>query len=201
MDAVQFGPQEDLGYRRPPVTASFDDLRRQGLPEVLFVSIDLPEGVIISDVNAFREMIEEAYQPPLALLLGEPDEHGNQLYRAVGRHGIAQWTVVAPRRSGWRITLARERDGQRQVTVEAWTKDFRHWYSRQRSRDEAGLVLATFMINARPDGRAPAKDPAGLGPHRLPEAAGHRLLRRPERPGPAQGPLRQHPPSRGRSRL
>lgn len=44
-----------------------------------------------------------------------------------------------------------------------WTKDFRHWYSRQRSRDEAGPVLATFMINARPDGRAPAKDPAGLG--------------------------------------
>jgi hypothetical protein len=163
MDAVQFGPWEDLGYRRPPVTASFEALRCQGLPEVLFVSIDLPEGVIIGDVNAFAAMIEEAYQPPTALLLSEPDEHGSQLYRAVGRHGIGQWTVVAPKRSGWRITLARERDGQRQVTVEAWTKDFRHWYSRQPSRDEIGPTLATFVISTRPDGRAPAKDPAELG--------------------------------------
>jgi hypothetical protein len=42
MDAVQFGPRDDLGYRRPPVTASFEDLRRQGLPEVLFVHSFLP---------------------------------------------------------------------------------------------------------------------------------------------------------------
>ena len=149
MDAVQFGPQEDLGYRRPPVTASFETLRRQGLPEVLFVSVDLPEGVIVCDVNAFGAMIEEACQPPTALLLDEPDEHGSQVYRAVGRHGIGQWTVVAPKRSGWRIRLARERDGQRQVTVEAWTKDFRHWYSRQRSRDEIGPLNLRSALRRR----------------------------------------------------
>lgn len=34
-----------------PVTASFEDLRRRGLPEVLFVHSSLPEGVTICDVN------------------------------------------------------------------------------------------------------------------------------------------------------
>jgi hypothetical protein len=37
MDVAQFGPRDDLGYRRPPVTAAYDGLRRRGLPEVLLV--------------------------------------------------------------------------------------------------------------------------------------------------------------------
>jgi hypothetical protein len=118
MDAVQFGSREDLGYRRPPVTASFEDLRRRGLPEVLFVHSFLPEGVTICDVNVFAAMIEEAYNPPRTLLLGAPDENGNQLCRGVGNNGIWEWAVVTPGwRSGWRMTLAPERDGQRRATV------------------------------------------------------------------------------------
>lgn len=72
MDAVQFGPRDDLGYRRPPVTASFEDLRRRGLPEVLFVHSFLPEGVTICDVNVFAAMIEEAYNLPRTLLMDAP---------------------------------------------------------------------------------------------------------------------------------
>jgi hypothetical protein len=147
VDAVQFGPQDDLGYRRPPVTASFEDLRRRGLPEVLFVNSGLPEGVTICDVNTFAAMIEEAYSPPMGLLVHEPGEHGNQLLWAVGFHGIGQWAVITPRRSGWRMTLAPERDGQRQVTVEAWTK--------KRDYEENGPALATFTIGTRPAGRRP----------------------------------------------
>ena len=45
VDAVQFGPRDHLGYRRPPVTASFGDLSARGLPRVLFVHTLLPEGI------------------------------------------------------------------------------------------------------------------------------------------------------------
>lgn len=31
VDAAQLGPGDELGYRRPPVTVSFEDLRRRGL--------------------------------------------------------------------------------------------------------------------------------------------------------------------------
>ena len=56
MDAGVSGPGEDLGYRRPPVTASFAALRRQGLPEVLFV-LYLPEGVAVCDTTVFAALI------------------------------------------------------------------------------------------------------------------------------------------------
>jgi hypothetical protein len=110
--AVQFGRRDDLGYRRPPVTASFADLRRRGLPEVLFVHSFLPEGVTICDVNVFAAMIEEAYHSPRTLLVDASDENGNQRCRGVGNNGIWEWAVVTPgRRAGWRMTLAPERDG------------------------------------------------------------------------------------------
>ena len=157
MDAVQFGPRDDLGYRRPPVAASFDDLRRRGLPEVLFVHAFLPEGVIICDVNVFAAMIEEAYNPPATLLIDAPDENGNQRCRGVGNNGIWEWGVLTPRRrSGWRMTLAPERDGQREATIEAVTYEHR--------RQVTGATLATFPVSTRPAGEPRAEHPVQLGP-------------------------------------
>jgi hypothetical protein len=51
MDVAQFGLRDDLGYRRPPATVSYDDLRRRGLPEVLLVHSWLPEGVTVCDID------------------------------------------------------------------------------------------------------------------------------------------------------
>jgi hypothetical protein len=164
MDAVQLGPRDDLGYRRPAVTASFDDLRRRGLPEVLFVHSFLPEGVTVCDVNVFAAMIEEAYNPPRTLLVDAPDENGNQRCRGVGNNGIWEWGVLTPgRRSGWRMTLAPERDGQRQATIEAVTYEHR--------RLVAGATLATFPVSTRPAGEPPAENPVQLGPK---DAMGYR---------------------------
>jgi hypothetical protein len=157
MDAVQFGPRDDLGYRRPPVTASFDDLRRRGLPEVLFVHSHLPEGVTICDVNAFAAMIEEAYNLPRTLLVDAPDEDGNQLCRGVGNNGIWEWLAVSPgRRPGWRMTLAPERDGQRQASIEAMTVEH--------GNAVTGPALANFSIASRPAGGPPAGTHVHLGP-------------------------------------
>lgn len=157
MDAVQFGPRDDLGYRRPAVTASFEALRRQGLPEVLFVHPFLPEGTTICDVNVFAAMIEEAYNPPQTLLLDAPDENGNQRCRGVGNNGLWEWAAVSPgRRSGWRMTLAPERDGRRQATVEARTVEHGH--------ELIDATLATFSISTRPAGQPVAESPVQLGP-------------------------------------
>ena len=157
VDAVQLGPRDDLGYRRPPVTASFEDLRRQGLPEVLFVHSFLPEGVTICDVSVFAAMIEEGYNPPVTLLVNMPDEDGNQLCRGFVGNGLWEWGVVTPgRRSGWRMMLAPERDGQRQVTVEERTVE--------NSRDVIGPTLVTFSISTRPSGQAPAGNPVLVDP-------------------------------------
>jgi len=164
MDAVQFGPREDLGYRRPPVTVSFEDLRRRGLPEVLFAHSFLPEGVTVCDVNVFAAMIEEAYSPPRTLLLDAPDAGGGQRCRGVGNNGIWEWGVLSPGwRSGWRMTLAPPRDGQRQVTIEAMTVEHR--------REVTGAMLATFPVSTRPAGRPPAETPVQLGPK---DAMGYR---------------------------
>jgi len=164
MDAVQLGPRDVLGYRRPPVTASFEDLRRRGLPEVLFVHSFLPEGVTVCDVNVFAAMIEEAYNPPRTLLVDAPDENGNQRCRGVGNNGIWEWAVLTPGpRSGWRMTLAPERDGRRQATIEALTYE--------RRRQVAGATLATFPIGIRPAGEAPAESPVQFGPK---DAMGYR---------------------------
>jgi hypothetical protein len=168
MDAVVSGPGEDLGYRRPPVTASFAALRRQGLPEVLFV-LYLPEGVTVCDITEFAALIEELYCLPGALLLDTPDETGHQLCRGVGNFGPWQWAVITPgRRSGWRMMLAPEHEHQRQVTFEAST--FEH------GRMLIGDTLATFPISARPDGRPPAASLLQRGPldamgYRRPPAA------------------------------
>jgi hypothetical protein len=157
MDAVQLGPREDLGYRRPPVTVSFEALRRRGLPEVLFVHSFLPEGVTICDINVFAAMIEEAYNPPRTLLVDAPDEHGNQLCRGLIGNGIWEWAVVTPgRRSGWRMTLAPERDGQRQATIEAMTIEHGH--------ELIGTTLATFPISTRPVGKPSASNPVLVDP-------------------------------------
>jgi hypothetical protein len=164
MDAVQFGPRDDLGYSRPPVTASFEELRRQGLPEVLFVHSFLPEGVTVCDVNVFAAMIEEAYNPPRTLLVDAPDENGNQRCRGVGNNGIWEWAVLTPRRrSGWRMTLAPERDRQRQATIEARTIE--------RGHELIGATLATFPISTRPAGQPPAGNPVQFGPK---DAMGYR---------------------------
>lgn len=164
VDAVQFGSPEDLGYSRPPVTASFEELRRRGLPEVLFVHSFLPEGVTICDVTVFAAMIEEAYNTPMTLLVDAPDENGNQRCRGVGNNGIWEWAVVTPgRRSGWRMTLAPERQGQRQAIIEARTFEHGH--------EVIGDTLATFPISIRTAGRPPAEGPVEFGPK---DAMGYR---------------------------
>jgi hypothetical protein len=157
MDAVQFGLREDLGYRRPPVTAAFEDLRRRGLPEVLFVHAFLPEGVTICDVSVFAAMVEEAYSGSRTLILDAPDGNGSQLCRGVGNNGNWEWAVVSPgRRSGWRMTLAAERDGQRQATIETST-----W---EHGRTITGATLATFPVGTRPADRSAAENDVQFGP-------------------------------------
>jgi hypothetical protein len=124
---------------------------------VLFVHSFLPEGVIICDINVFGAMIEEAYNPPRTLLVDAPDENGSQRCRGVGNNGIWEWAVVTPgRRSGCRMTLAPERDGQRQATIEASTIEHGH--------DVIGPTLATFPISTRPAGKPPAGNPIQFGP-------------------------------------
>ncbi len=170
MDAVQFGPRDELGYRRPPVTVSFEGLRRRGLPEVLFVHSFLLEGVTICDVTVFAAMIEEGYHTPQILLVDPPDEDGIQLVRGFNGNGLWEWGVVTPgQRSGWRMMLAPERDGQRQATVEARTiEDGGH--------EVIGRTLVTFSISTRPSGRPRAMSPvlvdppAGIMAYRRPPA-------------------------------
>jgi hypothetical protein len=169
VNAAQLGPGDELGYRRPPATVSFEDLRRRGLPEVLFVHSFLVEGVTICDVAVFAAMIEEGFHTPGILLVNPPGEDGRQLVRGFNGNGLWEWGVVTPGgRSGWRMMLAPERDGQRQVTVEARTIEDR--------REVIGRTLATFSINARPPGQAPAVSPvlvdppAGIMKYRRPPA-------------------------------
>lgn len=160
MNAVQFGPWDDLGYGRPPVTASFEDLRRRGLPEVYFAHPFLSDGVAICDVNEFAGTIEEAYKTIQTLQLDPPDEQGNQLSRSFGHSGYwgHGWGAITPgRRSGWRMTLGPEDDGRRQATINAATRG-------PGGREVIGTVLATFSITTRPEGQSPAEDPAQPGP-------------------------------------
>ena len=156
MESVQFGPRDNLGYRRPSVTASFADLRRRGLPEALFVHAFLPEGVAICDVNAFAVMIEEAFNPLRTLLIDPPDEHGDQLCRGVGNNGIWEWALITPRRAGWTLTLAPEHDGTRQATLKARIPE--------KESVEDRPTMATFPIRTRPAGQLPAENLLQLGP-------------------------------------
>jgi hypothetical protein len=156
MESVQFGPRDNLGYHRPPVTASFADLRRRGLPEALFVHAFLPEGLTICDVNTFAVMIEEAYNPPRTLLIDAPDEHGDQLCRGVGNNGIWEWALITPRRAGWTLTLASEHDGTRQATLKARIPE--------KEPVEDRPTVATFPISTRLAGQLPAVNLVQLGP-------------------------------------
>jgi hypothetical protein len=120
-----------MRYRRPSVTASFEDLRRRRLPQVFFVHPYLPEGVTVCDISGFAEMIEEAYQTPRTLSMAmEPDEDGNERCMGIGNNGMWEWMVTRPTklRNGQRhtsvlqsisqILIAPEIDGQRLCTVE-----------------------------------------------------------------------------------
>ena len=179
MDVISFGPLDDLGYRRPPATASFEDLRARGLPEVLFVHSFLPEGVTICDVNVFAAMIEEAYHPPRTLLVGPPDEDGSQQCRGLVGNGLWEWKVVSPAgrthtgtalNPGLWMTLAPERDGQRQATVATVE------HARGHAGEKVGPVLATFPLSIRPAGAPPTDGLVELGPL---EAMGGVRYRRP----------------------
>jgi hypothetical protein len=122
-------PPERPRVSRPPVTASFDDLRRRGLPEVLFVHSFLPEGVIICDINVFAAMIKEA-QAAGSRRYVRPDEYGNDQCAGLGGTGIWEWLVVragkpvngdryASLHQGiCRILFTPEKDGQRLCTVD-----------------------------------------------------------------------------------
>lgn len=129
MDAVQFGPRGRPRVPPTPVTASFEDLRRRGLPEVLFVHSFLPEGVPVCDVNVFAAMIEEAYQAAGPLHCVHRDEHGNEWCVGLGGTGIWEWQVAragkpvngeryaSPQQGTGRILFAPEKDGKRVCTV------------------------------------------------------------------------------------
>jgi hypothetical protein len=166
VDAVALGPRDDLGYRRPPVTVSFEDLRRRGLPAVVFVHSFLLEGVTACDVGAFAAMIAEAYHTPGMLLVNPPEEDGSQLVRGFAGNGLWEWGAVTPgRRSGWQLTLAPERDGWREATVSARRLE-------PGGRAVTGPVLVTFPVAARPPGRSPvlADPPDGIMQYRRPPA-------------------------------
>ena len=120
-----------MEYRRPPVTASFEDLRRRRLPQVLFVHPALPEGVTVCDINGFAAMIEEAYHIPFTLNMRMGlDENGNERCAGIGNNGKWEWRVTRPTRlrTGQRYTslyqgisqllIAPEVDGMRLCTVE-----------------------------------------------------------------------------------
>lgn len=120
-----------MEYRRPPVTASFEDLRRRRLPQVLFVHPFLPEGVTVCDISGFAEMIEEAHRTPFTLHMGRGlDEDGNEQCMGIGNNGLWEWMVSRPTklRNGRRYTsilqgisqilIAPELDGQRICTVD-----------------------------------------------------------------------------------
>jgi hypothetical protein len=152
MDAVQFGLREDLGYRRPPVTASFDDLRRRSLPEVLFVYRFLPEGVAVCDAGVFAAMIKEAHAAD-DLRFARPDERGNDQCVGLGGTGIWEWWVARPSKpvNGeryaspyqpiCRILLAPEKDGKRACTVDLGG------YAGHEPEDDSPI---TFTIRTRP---------------------------------------------------
>ncbi len=177
MDLALFGPRDELGYRRPPVTVSYDGLRRRGLPEVLFVHPFLPEGVTVCDIDAFAAMIEDAYHST-ALLMRPPDADGNQLCRALVGNGQWEWVLAGPAlRSDmglplgprlW-MKLAPERDGQREAVVATSTIG-------EGGRMAIGPILATFSISTRTAGEPPAGSPVELGPL---SAIGGRRYRRP----------------------
>jgi hypothetical protein len=128
---VTLGNMDAMEYRRPPATASFEDLRRRSLPQVLFVHPYLPEGVIVCDIGEFAAMIEEAYRTPYTLHMEmEPDENGNERCAGIGNNGMWEWMVTRPTklRNGQRYTsilqnisqilIAPELNGQRLCTVE-----------------------------------------------------------------------------------
>lgn len=167
MDVFSFGPRDELGYRRPPATASFEDLQARGLPEVLFVHSFLPEGVTICDVNTLAAMVEEAYHTPYAMRLWPPDEDGNQRCGGLGGNALGDWEVVTPAgrsRTGtalnprlW-VQLAPERDGHRQATVATVE------HAQGPTGEPVGPVLATFALSTRPAGAQPVDSPVELAP-------------------------------------
>jgi hypothetical protein len=141
-----------MGYRRPPVTVSFDDLSRQGLPRLLFVNGNLPEGIIACDISVFAAMIKEAYQDG-TLRYVRRDENGNDQCVGLGGTGIWQWAVVragkpidgeryaAPHQGICRILFAPEKDGKRLCTVDL------NGYPGHEPEDDSPI---TFTIRTRP---------------------------------------------------
>jgi len=122
--AVPLGPMNGMGYRRPPVTVAFADLRRQGLPEVVLTHLWLPEGAVVCDADAFGAMIEDAYRTPGTLHVHpDLDADGNEQCIGIGAERSWRWEMArrpAPADDGeyygglhnWvtRLLLAPERD-------------------------------------------------------------------------------------------
>ncbi|MGH3279669.1 MAG: hypothetical protein ACRDNW_11090 [Trebonia sp.] len=111
------GPVDELGYRRPPATIAYDDLRRQGLPPVMFAHTFLPEGVTIFDVRGFAALIEQAHHD--RALLTHPDgEDGAVLCRGFPNNGLAEWRIVNPDQPTytWPLHISAERDGHHLCT-------------------------------------------------------------------------------------
>ena len=179
-----------MGYRRPPATVAFADLRRRGLPEVVLTHLSLPEGAIACGLEAFAAMIEDAYRTPGVLHIHpDLDADGNEQCIGIGAERTWRWEMARlpePAADGehygglhnWvdRLLLAPERDGTRQGTVVPSAGD---------AREPAAPGPVTFTIRARPqagdardalsrlDGDAPAaaallRTLAFLGPEPLP---------------------------------
>ncbi len=138
------GPVDALGYRRPPANVAYDDLRRQGLPPVLFAHTYLPEGVTICDVRGFAALIEHAHHDRALLTL--PDgEDGAVLCRGFPNNGLAEWRIVTPNPPAytWPLRIAAERDGHHLCTfLPAWPAD----------GEPAATPPVTFTIRAEAGG-------------------------------------------------
>jgi hypothetical protein len=154
--AVPFGPMNGMGYRRPPATVAFADLRRRGLPEVVLTHLSLPEGAIACDLEAFAAMTEDAYRTPGTLHVHpDLDADGNEQCIGIGAERSWRWEMARrpePAPDGeyygglhhWvaRLLLAPERDGTRQCTVVP---------SGGGAREPAAPGPVTFTIRTRPE--------------------------------------------------
>ena len=169
------GPVDALGYRRPPATIAYDDLRREGLPPVLFAHTFLPEGVTICDVSGFAALIEQAHHDRALLTLPDAKD-GAVLCRGFPNNGLAEWRIVNPEQPSytWPLRISAERDGHHLCTFLAASPS---------GGEPVATPPVTFTIRAEAggdsDGGAVPFGPMnGMGYRRLPATVAFADLRR-----------------------